>query len=267
MRAWILAILACFSASAASTLLDQGYAAMYNLDFQSAHGFFGEWKKIHPKDPMGPASDAAAVLFSEFARMHVLESEFFTNDRNFMSSYRRPQADPAAKRKFEQDLVEARKLAGSVLASNPNDETALLASVLGQGLHADYLALIEQRDLPALTEMKQSRAMAEHLLTIHPDCYDANLAVGVENYLLSLKAAPVRWILRLGGAQTDKQSGIEQLRITAEKGHYLLPYARLLLAIADLRDGHREAARAKLSWLATNFPGNPLYRAELHKLK
>src|SRR4051812_22715616 len=105
MRAWILAILACFSASAASTLLDQGYAAMYNLDFQSAHGFFGEWKKIHPKDPMGPASDAAAVLFSEFARMHVLESEFFTNDRNFMSRYRRPQADPAAKRKFEQDLV------------------------------------------------------------------------------------------------------------------------------------------------------------------
>ena len=49
---------------------------MYNLDFQSAHGFFGEWKKIHPRDPMGPASDAAAVLFSEFARMHVLESEF-----------------------------------------------------------------------------------------------------------------------------------------------------------------------------------------------
>ncbi len=241
---------------------------MYNLDFQSAHNAFGGWEKARPQDPMGPVSDAAAVLFSEFARMHVLESEFFTDDRNFAShNHRRPEPDRSAKQKFEADLAQAQQLTQSVLKSDPGNENALLASVLGRGLHADYLALVEQRDFAALTEVKQTRAMAQQLLSVHPDCYDANLAVGVENYLLSLKPAPVRWVLRLGGAQTDKQSGIQQLRLTAEKGHYLLPYARLLLAVADLRDGHRNAAREKLSWLATNFPGNPLYKAELDKLK
>ncbi len=33
----------------------------------------------------------------------------------------------------------------------------------------------------------------------------------------------------------DRNQGIERLRITAEKGNYLKPYARLLLAVAALR--------------------------------
>ena len=43
--------------------------------------------------------------------------------------------------------------------------------------------------------------------------------------MLSLKPAPVRWLLRLGGAQTDKMEGIQKLQLTAEKGRYLRPYA------------------------------------------
>ena len=61
---------------------------------------------------------------------------------------------------------------------------------------------------------------------------DAYLAVGVENYMLSLKPAPVRWILHMTGAQTDKETGVRQLKLTAEGGRYLRPYARLLLAVA-----------------------------------
>ena len=75
------------------------------------------------------------------------------------------------------------------------------------------------------------------------------------------------WVLRLGGAQTDKRIGIERLRITADKGRYLLPYARLLLAVAALRDKDTLTARRMLAWLASEFPNNKLYREELLKLK
>jgi hypothetical protein len=105
------------------------------------------------------------------------------------------------------------------------------------------------------------------LLAANPTYYDAYLAVGVENYLLSLKPAPMRWFLRATGAQTDRAAGIEKLRITAEKGHYLLPYARLLLAVAALRDGNREGARSLLDSLAHDFPHNHLYASELAKLQ
>jgi len=135
------------------------------------------------------------------------------------------------------------------------------------GLQADYLALIDRRDLAALCEIKKGRELAEQLLSTHPGYYDAYIAIGVENYLLSRKPAPVRWFLRARGAQTDKQTGIEKLRLTAEHGKYLMPYARLLLAVAALRDGDKKGARDLLSWLAERYPRNALYRDELAKLR
>jgi hypothetical protein len=149
----------------------------------------------------------------------------------------------------------------------PSNENTALASLLRTGLHADYLAFIEKRNMAALSELKQSRVQAEQVITEHPKLYDAYIAVGVENYMLSLKPLAVRWLLRMGGAQTDKQTGLERLQLTAEKGHYLLPYARLLLAVAALRDHDVPKARGILTWLATEYPKNPLYREELQKLK
>jgi hypothetical protein len=76
----------------------------------------------------------------------------------------------------------------------------------------------------------------------------------------------VRLLLRASGAQTDKQMGLEKLRLTAEKGKYLMPFARLLLAVAALRDQNRPLARTYLGWLVREFPQNRLYREELAKL-
>ena len=104
-------------------------------------------------------------------------------------------------------------------------------------------------------------------MAINPSYYDAYLAVGVENYILGLKPAPVRWLLRVYGAQTDKDLGIEKLRLVAAKGHYLLPFARLLLAVAALRDKNRNQARDLLAGLAREFPHNKLYQRELDRLQ
>jgi hypothetical protein len=196
----------------------------------------------------------------------VLESELFVNDSNFEH---RPKLSPSpqAKQALEEDLAKGKEIADHILARDPANADALFASALIQGLRGDYIALIEKRDLTALGYMKAGRTIAEKLLAAHPSYYDAYLAVGVENYLLGLKPAPVRWMLRITGAQTDRAAGIEKLRITAEKGHYLLPYARLLLAVAALRDGNRDRARQLLDSLAREFPGNHLYAVELAKIQ
>jgi hypothetical protein len=85
--------------------------------------------------------------------------------------------------------------------------------------------------------------------------------------MLSLKAAPVRWLLALGGAQVDRERGIQDLRLTADKGHYLSPYARLLLAVAALRNQDHAGARELLSALVREFPHNRLYSEELSRLQ
>jgi hypothetical protein len=245
--------------------LDLGYRNMYNLEFAEAHKNFTAWKQLHPEDPLGPASDAAAYLFAEFDRLHILQSELFVENEKFLNQARQAP-DPAVKRALEGELGRGEQLADGVLARAPRDANALFAKVLCLGLRADYQGLIEKRYLAALAGMKTARNLAQELLSLDSSYYDAYLALGVENYMLSLKPLPVRWLLRLGGARADQAEGVQKLRLTAERGHYLLPYARLLLAVAALRDQNTAQARQILEELAREFPRNQLYRSELARL-
>ena len=249
-----------------SPVLERGYQNMYNLDFSAAHKTFRDYQNEHPDDPMGYVSNAAAYLFSEFNRLHILESDLFTDDTKF--EHRDKQSpDPTVKVEFEKELSKSDAAAGKILAQNPEDVNALFAQVLSNGLRGDYTALIEKRNIASLGYMKNSRLIAQKLLANDPTCYDAYLAVGAENYLLGVNAAPVRWILRMTGSETDKEQGLQRLRLTAEKGHYLAPFARLLLAVAALRDKDRQTARVLLAGLAKEFPGNQLYVTELARIQ
>ncbi len=247
------------------TSLEAGYRQMYNLDFGAAHQIFIAWEHTHPEDPLGPTSNAAAYLFAEFDRLHILESELFVDNQKF-ENRQKFAPDAKVQSAFEGELNRGEEIATSILSRKPGDHAALFAKVMAGGLRGDYMALVEKRNFAALSTIKSSRALAEKLLSQDPSYYDAYLAVGVENYLLGVNPAPVRWLLRLGGAQTDKDEGIAKLRLTAEKGHYLAPYARLLLAVAALRDHDRIGARSLLTGLAAEFPRNPLYRKELARI-
>jgi hypothetical protein len=258
-------LLAAQSGAPLPTLLDAGYHQMYDLQFDAAHKTFAEYQRAHPDDPMGPVSDAAAYLFAEFDRLHVLESELFVNDDKY-ENRAKLVPDANARRFFDAEINRAASLANAVLVKEPRNVNALFAKVLVAGLVGDYTALIEKKDLKALSIVKEGRTQAEDLLKIDPSCYDAYIAVGVENYLLSLKPAPVRWLLKMTGAQTDKQMGIEKLKLTAANGRYLKPYARMLLAVAALRDKDDVKARELLRDLSSQYPNNRLYAKELAKL-
>lgn len=251
---------------AAQSPLDTGYRQMYNLDFPTAHKTFQSWEQLHPEDPIGPISDAAAYLFSEFDRLKILEVQLFTDDDVF-ERRKKPAPDPATKVAFENQLAKGERLADQLLAKSPQDQNALFAKILANGLHGDYLSLIEKRDLAGLKYMKAGRSLAEKLTQMNPTYYDAYLAIGVENYLLGTNAAPVRWFLRMGGAETDKEQGIARLRLTADKGRYLAPFARLLLAVAALRDKDRTTAKVLLAGLTREFPQNHLYQKELSRIQ
>jgi len=246
--------------------LASGFRQMYNLDFRGAHRTFSVYQAISPDDPLGYVADAAAYLFAEFDRLHILESDLFTNDNHF-DGRSVEQPDPAVKSAFEAALARGDEIVSKQLAASPNNANALFARVLANGLRGDYAAMIEKRNLASLSYMKVSRTTAQQLLAIDPSCYDAYLAVGVENYLLGSTPTPVRWLLRVTGSETDKEEGLRRLRLTAEKGYYLAPFARLLLAVAALRDKDKSTARTLLAGLATEFPRNRLYSKELASIQ
>jgi hypothetical protein len=243
-----------------------GWLDMYNLRFDEAHQVFAQWKQDHAADSLGPASDAAAYLFSELARLGVLESELFTDNARFKNRTR-PQPAPQMKTLFIREIDRAGHLADASLQASPADANALFAKALTFGLRADFYSLLEKQDLTALKFTKEGRIYADKLTAVDPDAWDAYLGTGLENYLLSLKPAPLRALLWMTGSQVNREKGLQQLRMTAERGHYLEPFAKLLLAVADLRDNNPAGARELLFGLHQRFPDNPLYLQELNHLK
>ncbi len=88
---FLLTSVFAFSTPLTGTPLNDGYYALYNLDFDAAHAHFGQWMAAHPDDCLGSASDAAAYIFTEFNLLGVLDIELFADDNRFTSRTRPPQ--------------------------------------------------------------------------------------------------------------------------------------------------------------------------------
>src|SRR3981189_151935 len=245
--------------------LDHGFRRLYDLDFSGGQREFESWEKLNPENPMGPASEAAGILFSEFNRLGVLEAQFYENDSVF-GARKKYQADPGERVRFDKQLSRAEDLAKSRLTRSPRDRDALLAMTFAAGLRSDYAALIEKRNLASLHYAKEATTWAQQLLAVDPGCYDAHLAGGVSRYIIGSMAAPVRWFLRLGGVAGDKAGGIAELQKTAAQGHLLAPFARIPLAIASARAKDLPRARELLVGLQRDFPNNALFGRELARL-
>jgi hypothetical protein len=82
------------------------------------------------------------------------------------------------------------------------------------------------------------------------------------NVLLSLKLAALSWMLNLTGVGTVRAEAIRLPQMTATQGHYLVPFARMMLVVAAIRDGGPQQARDILSALSEEFPRNSLYARE-----
>jgi hypothetical protein len=244
------------------SLLDDGYRDMYNLRFNDAHNKFQQWITTHPADSMGPGSDAAAYLFSEFERLHIIDVQLFANQDRF-DSRGKLTPDPNVRKNFEDRLNQAGTMADAALKQNPHDARALYVKTMISGMRSDYALMIDKKDLAALNYSKEASALSKQALAADPHLYDAYLASGVENYMLSLKFAPLRWFLSMTGAQTSREEGIRLLKLTADQGYYLSPFARMMLAVAALRENHPQEARNILIELKKEFPLNALYDRQL----
>jgi hypothetical protein len=248
-----------------SARLDRGFLRLYDLDFNGAQKEFESWEKLNPDNPMGPASEAAGILFSEFNRLGVLEAQFYADDSAF-GARKKYDADPQQRARFDERLTRAEGLAKTKLSRDARDSDALLAMTLAAGLRSDFAALIEKRNLASLHYTKEATAWAAQLLAADPTCYDAHLAGGVSRYIIGSMAAPVRWLVRLGGVSGDKAGGIAELQTTAAQGHLLAPFARILLAIAYVREKDFPRAHDLLVALQRDFPDNTLFGRELARL-
>jgi hypothetical protein len=246
--------------------LDRGFRFLYNFAFDRAQSEFAAYQRERGADPLGPAAEAAGLLFQELNRLGILEAQFFVKDTYFKNRAR-SNPDPLIRARFEQALARADSLARTRLKRSPQDKNALLAMTLEYGLRADYASLVLRHNVAALQFTGKATESAHALLAVCPNCYDAYVATGISEYLSGSFTAPVRWMLRLRGYAADKQHGIGELELAAGHGHYLAPFARILLSIAYLREKQPERSQALLSGLRAEYPLNPVFARELARLR
>jgi hypothetical protein len=244
--------------------LASGFQALYVQNFTEAREKFAAWESQHPDEPFGQVAVAASYLFEELYRQGVLSSDFFLNEKRFLKGIE-GKPDPVRMKSFQEAIQLARQLARQRLEKNAHDPEGLFAVALSAGMESDADMILKKEHLEALKRLKEASANAKELLAQQPDANDAYVALGTANYIIGSLSGGTRFLLRFGGIHGDKKLGMEQLGNTIEKGRYLQPYAKILLALAARREKQNPLAQKLLLELSQEFPESPLYAAEYAK--
>ena len=275
-RFWILGLLLCCSCCSGlaaggdacgsnSPEIADAFDRLYNFNFPAAHAILDRYIGGHPQEPLPYAVRASAYLFYELDRLGILESQFLISDKR-IADKKAIGPDPNVRAKLLQALGDAQSRSTAALAVNPNDRQALFAMSIVEGVTTDYMALVEKHQIASLSSAKRSNGYAQQLLKMNPPCYDAYMTAGLSEYMVGSLPFFVRWFVRFDNVQGSKEQGVKNLELVARDGHYLKPFAKILLGIINLREKRPLETEKLLEGLAHDYPSNPLFRKELAKL-
>jgi hypothetical protein len=245
--------------------LKEGFRLLYVQKYPEARKKFSAWTSEHPDDPFGFVSEAASYLFEEFYRQGVMTSDFFMDDKKFLRGIE-GKPDPERLKNFDAALTQARKLANVRLEKDKNDAAGLFALTLAAGMESNADSILEKKHLDGLKRMKEANEHAKLLLAQRPDANDAWVAPGSADYIIGCLSGGARMVLWFGGIHGDKKLGMELVGKTAEKGRYLEPFAKVLLALAARREKQEALAQKLFRELTEEFPESPLFAAEYAKV-
>src|SRR6185295_9707475 len=245
--------------------IDQAFSRLYSFDFPSAHTILSRRIVSHPDEALGYSVRSSAYLFSELDRLSILESDFFADDSRIIDK-KKVKPDPLVKAQLLKAIEDSQSRAEALLAKNPNDQEALFAMCITSGVLTDYTALVEKKQIGSLSMVKKGAGFAQRLLKLNPQYYDAYLTTGMTEYVIGSLPFFVRWFVKVDNIGGSKEQGIKTVELVARNGRYLKPFAKILLAVANLREKRPRVAETMLFELARDYPENPLFKKELAQL-
>ena len=249
--AFLLFALHLAAAPVAASAVDTAFARIYSFDFASGRAFAREYTALHDGDPLGHAVVAAADLFAELERLHLLTPNPGTN-----KAQGRP--DPLVWDRIQAASQIAEARAQTLLARHPDDPQALMALMLAHGIKRDYLALVDKSYRQSWISAKLAQQYALQLTRTHPDLQDAWFTIGFSDYLVSSAPFFLKPFMKMEAAQGNRPQAIANLRKAALGGRYLKGFAQLILAQIYRQDKRQVESDQMLRRLAADYPDNPI---------
>jgi len=237
--------LADTSAWAATADIASGQELIYSGRFEAAQLFFLRLSDRRPRDPVGPALEASALIWWAAAK----------------------QEDDFAEDAVDALLSDAAARAERAVAAAPGD-SARVAGLFWLGTALGYRA--RQAELHghywrAARDARKMRGALSRALAVDSACVDCRLGLAIYDYALAragVLARLVARILGLGGG--DAAQALQWLRRVSDSGTVTRYEAQWLYANALVREGGldgtpRQEARRIVGDLAARFPENPVF--------
>jgi tetratricopeptide (TPR) repeat protein len=246
-------------------LAHPGFVHFYNNEFDEAVKIFEQETKLHANDPEAYNHLAQAILYREMLRNGALESELVSGTNPFL---RRPKMaiSPQVKAKFESAIDRSIGLSQASLEKDGRDIRALHALGVAHALRANYSFLVEKAWMDALREAMAARKFNEQILDIQPNFVDAQLILGLDEYVVGSLPFHMRAVGFVAGFHGDKQGGIEHLEQVSRRGVINRYDAEIILSAIYRRERCPQKAIPLLKDLAARFPRNYLLRFEQVKM-
>ena len=242
------------------TLRAEGYAALYNLDYQTARARFQKMIELAPDHPAGAQCMASSLWVQQLNQSWELKATLYSTGA---ITETKSQVDRKQSDEFRKWIRRAKNLSQARLRKDPRDVEALYFLGAAEGLEASWAGGVERKFMAAFRSGKDSVEHHREVLKLAPDFRDAELTIGLMNYIIGSLPLPTKMLVATMGVRGSKKRGLETLQRVATEGKWARDVARVLLVDLYKREKRWDDAAQVARELATKYPRNYLFKLQI----
>jgi hypothetical protein len=244
-------------------LRDEGYRALFNLDYETARHDFQKMIDVAPEDPAGPECLATSLWIQQLNESWKQKATLYSDNDDKSDTKGKSKVDKSQSDEFHRWTRLARQLAEKRLRQNARDVEALYQLGAAEGLEAAYGAGVEHKYMAALRTGSSAVEQHRKVLKLSPEFYDAQLTIGLQDYVIGSLPLPAKMLAGTVGVHGSRKRGIRELEQVARAGHSARDVARMLLIELYKREKRWDDAIATARKLSDEFPRNYLFKQQL----
>jgi hypothetical protein len=236
-----------------------GNEALYNLDYETARTRFKKMIDLAPDHPAGAQCYASSLWVEQLNDAWKLKSTLYSDSASDgKTRVDRKQAD-----EFRRWTRLAKQLAEARLRKDPKDVEALYFLGAAEGLEAAFAAGVERKFMAAFRSGTDSVERHRAVLKLAPEFHDAELTIGLLNYVVGSLPLPAKMLAATMGVRGSKKRGLEALERVAVKGKWARDVARMMLVDLYKREKRFDDAASMAGELAEKYPRNYLFKLQM----
>ena len=256
----VLSVQSAFAADP-QQIYQEATEALYNLDFSKAEPAFTGLTRDYPDNPDYWTALASTVWLKILYDQQKLNMESFSSKDRFGTSDSKDGVRPEDEVRLRSMIDQAIKVADARLKVNPKDKQALYAKGVANGTLASFEGTVKRSYMAAGRRAKAARNLHGEVLKLDPSFHDANLTVGLYNYVVGIVPGIARYtiLLALGLNSDGKDVGIRQVETAAAKGTRASTDAKMMLVVVYNREQRFDDALKLIDELHAKYPRNFMF--------